>query len=102
MSDLHPQHEDHPDVVSRTARRGLMLFLIYFALYAGFLLLNIFKPSAMQDAIIPLGYSDGKVTWYLNLHGLNLALVYGLFLIVAAIVMAFWYMRLTRTRNTRG
>jgi hypothetical protein len=100
MSDLHPHHEDHPEVVSRAARRGLMLFVLYFALYAGFLLLNIFKPSVMQDSIIPLGYSEGKVTWYLNLYGLNLALIYGLFLIVAAILMAFWYMRLTRTRAT--
>jgi hypothetical protein len=92
MPDLHPHHEDHPDVVSRTARRGLILFLIYFALYAGFLLLNIFAPSAMQDEILPIGKG-----YYFKLHGLNLALVYGLFLILAAVLLAFLYMRLTRT-----
>jgi hypothetical protein len=94
MSDLHPHHEDHPETISRTARRGLLLFLLYFALYAGFLLLNIFAPEAMQDTVLPVGNG-----YYLNLHGLNLALVYGIFLILAAILMAFWYMRLTRSRR---
>jgi hypothetical protein len=95
MSDLHPHHEDHPETISRTARRGLALFVVYFALYAGFLLLNIFKPEAMQDTVLPVG---GE--WFLYLHGLNLALVYGMFLILAAILMAFWYMRLTRPRRS--
>jgi hypothetical protein len=94
MSDLHPHHEDHPETISRAARRGLLLFLVYFALYAGFLLLNVFEPEAMQDTVLPLGGD-----WYLGLHGLNLALVYGLFLIVAAIVLAFCYMHLTRSRR---
>jgi uncharacterized BrkB/YihY/UPF0761 family membrane protein len=96
MSDLHPHHEDHPDTISRAARRGLGLFVIYFALYIGFLLLNVFTPTAMQQAIIPLP-SD----WSLNLHGLNLALVYGLFLIVAAVILSFVYMRLTRPPGAR-
>jgi len=92
MSDLHPHHEDHPDTISRTARRGLMLFVLYFALFCGFLLLNLFSPSAMQDTVVPIfkGY-------YINLHGLNLALLYGIGLIVAAVLLAFLYMRLTRT-----
>lgn len=92
MSDLHPHHEDHPETISRTARRGLLLFVVYFALYAGFLVLNIMSPSAMQDTILPIGGG-----YYFNLHGLNLALIYGLFLILAAILLAFLYMRLTRT-----
>ena len=31
------QHEDHPDVVSRNARYGLVLFAVYVAMYGGFI-----------------------------------------------------------------
>jgi uncharacterized membrane protein (DUF485 family) len=100
MPDLHPHHEDHPQMISRAARRGLALFLIYFVLYAGFLLLNVFAPEAMARTVIalqpiPQGRNETEVLHY-DLHGLNLALVYGLALIVAAILLAFFYMRLTK------
>ena len=92
MSELHPHHEDHPNMISRAARRGLALFLLYFALYAGFLLLNVFFPTVMADTRISIGFG-----LELDLHGLNLAVIYGLGLIMAAILLAFYYMRLTRT-----
>jgi uncharacterized membrane protein (DUF485 family) len=102
MTDLHPHHEDHPEAISRAARRGLILFAIYFAFFAGFLLLNIFSPRIMQATILPLQkVPEGKEpveVLHLDLHGLNLALVYGLFLILAAIVLAFVYVRLTRKK----
>ena len=88
---LPPDHEDHPEVITRNARRGLALFLIYFALYVGFLLLNVFWPQAMKLTVIPLGEYE------LSLRGANLAIVSGIGLIFAAIVLSLLYMRLTRT-----
>ncbi|MCO6458350.1 MAG: DUF485 domain-containing protein [Pirellulaceae bacterium] len=60
----------------RNARLGRWLFLIYLALYGGFVLLNAFSPQTMEW--IPLG-------------GINLAVVYGFGLIVAAFVLAMLY-----------
>jgi hypothetical protein len=93
MSDIHPHHEDHPHMISRATRRGLALFAVYSALYAGFILLNIFAPNAVADVYINI-IRDRSLA--ITLGGLNLALVYGLALILAAIVLAFVYMRLTR------
>ncbi len=45
MSELPLHHEDHPAVISRNARIGLALFAVYFSLYVGFLLLNVFAPA---------------------------------------------------------
>jgi uncharacterized membrane protein (DUF485 family) len=57
-------------------RRGLLLFTIYLVLYAGFLILNAFFPEAMDTLVLP---------------DINLAVVYGLGLIVAAFVLALVY-----------
>jgi uncharacterized membrane protein (DUF485 family) len=80
MSELPPNHEDHPLVVSRNARRGLFLFSIYFAIFILFVLLNIFAPEMMARP---------------SLGGPNLAVDYGIGLIFAAIALALVYMRLT-------
>lgn len=80
-SDLHPHHEDHPDMVSRAARRGLVLFLLYFSFYVAFLLMNVFAPEAM-----------GKP----SIGGPNLAIVMGVGLIFAAIILSLVYMWWTR------
>lgn len=63
-------------MVPRTSRIGLVLFTIYLALYGGFVLLNAFRPSAME-----------ATPW----AGINLAVLYGLGLILAAIVLALIY-----------
>ena len=94
MTELPAHHEDHPDVISRNARSGLMLFAIYFALFLGFVLLNVFSPATMTRETIPLG------NYELSLGGPNLAVVYGIGLIFAAIVLALIYMRLTKQPNT--
>ena len=57
------------------------LFGVYLVLYAGFVGLNAFAPAVM--ARTPFG-------------GLNLAILYGLGLIVAAFVLALIYMALCR------
>jgi uncharacterized membrane protein (DUF485 family) len=65
----------------RNARYGLVLFFIYLALYAGFLLLNAFAPEQMGEPFV---------------LGLNLAVVYGLGLIFAAFALALVYAWLCR------
>ena len=66
------------------SRSALILFAIYVALYAGFMALNAFAPHLMQQS--PFG-------------GVNLAVLYGLGLIVAAVVLALIYTLLCRRGN---
>jgi uncharacterized membrane protein (DUF485 family) len=54
----------------------LILFAIYLVFYLVFVLINAFAPDLMETS---------------TLAGLNLAIVYGFGLIVAAIVMAMIY-----------
>lgn len=83
-----PVHDDHhPETVSRNARVGLWLFSVYLILYGGFMALNAFFPHAMSRA--PFG-------------GINLAVMYGLALIVGAFVLAVLYMFLVRRRAEEG
>ena len=53
-----------------------MLFLCYLVLYGGFMLLNAFAPSLMEAT---------------PLAGVNLAVLYGLGLIVTAFFLALLY-----------
>jgi uncharacterized membrane protein (DUF485 family) len=61
---------------SRLSRTGLFLFLLYLLLYGGFVLLNAFSPATME--VTP---------W----AGVNLAILYGFGLIIAAFVLALVY-----------
>jgi uncharacterized membrane protein (DUF485 family) len=72
---------DTPAGWSHNARLGLALFVLYLLLYGGFVGLATFAPNAM-----------GKPA----LAGVNLAVVYGFGLIVAALVLALVYMLLCR------
>lgn len=58
------------------SRLGLVFFALYLLLYAGFVLLNAFYPSAME-----------ATPW----AGINVAILYGCGLIVAAVVLALIY-----------
>lgn len=71
-----------PATAARNARYGLILFTLYFAFYAVFVVLNAFQPSAMS----------------ISLGGINLAVVYGMGLIVAALILALIYCWLCRGR----
>ncbi|OUT59056.1 hypothetical protein SV7mr_15210 [Stieleria bergensis] len=64
------------------ARLGLWLFAIYLALYLGFVFLNAFSASTMEQPMIA---------------GLNLAIIYGFALILGALVMALLYGLLCRS-----
>lgn len=55
---------------------GIRLFALYALLYAGFILINTFKSSVMETIVFA---------------GLNLAVVYGIALILAAIAMGLVY-----------
>ena len=60
----------------RQSRIGFVLFSLYLALYLGFVLINAFYPALMKSTPVA---------------GVNLAVLYGFGLIVAAILMAFLY-----------
>ena len=55
---------------------GLILFFVYLALYAGFVLINAFAADVMETIV---------------LAGLNLAIVYGFGLILFALLLALIY-----------
>lgn len=61
---------------SRNTRLGLVLFAVYLAFYAGFVLLAAFSPDTL--AVLPFA-------------GVNLAIWYGFALIAAAFVLALIY-----------
>ena len=61
---------------TRHSRLGLALFFLYLLLYAGFVLINTFAPAMMEAKPIA---------------GINLAIVYGFVLILAAFVLALIY-----------
>ena len=86
MAELDsPLHEDDdPKISARNSRYGLWLFGLYLVLYGGFMGLSAFEPQLMAKA--PFG-------------GVNLAILYGFGLIVAALVLALLYMVLCRSRD---
>ena len=70
---------------SRNARIGLVLFVVYLLLYGGFVFLNAFSPATMEQ---------------LPLAGVNLAIIYGFGLIIAAIVLALVYGAICGSENS--
>ena len=66
------------------ARLGMWLFLVYGLIYAGFVAINLLKPKAMEAVV---------------LFGLNLAVVYGMGLIILALIMALIYNRACSKRE---
>lgn len=75
---------------ARNARYGIRLFLLYALFYAAFVLINAFRPEWMDVMVFA---------------GLNLATVYGLALIVAALVLALiygWLCRASASSNPEG
>ncbi len=61
---------------ARNSRYGLRLFLLYLAAYATFVLLNACWPSVMETVVF---------------RGINLAVIYGLTLILLAFTLALLY-----------
>ncbi len=89
MNNLEPNLDSRPGVtdlqIRRNMRYGLLFFFIYTAIYGTFMLLNTFAPWLMEREIV---------------GGLNLAVCYGLGLIVAAFVLALIYAWICRAPAT--
>ena len=71
---------------THNARLGIVFFLLYFALYAGFIVIATFKYEWMSRPA---------------LGGLNVAIVYGMGLIIAAFVLAVIYMMMCKRPEPR-
>jgi len=71
-----PDEQENNETISRNTSLGLKLFTVYLALYGGFVFLNTFSPAKMEVVVFA---------------GLNLAIVYGFILILAAFVLALIY-----------
>jgi uncharacterized membrane protein (DUF485 family) len=65
-------------------RLGVIMFLIYAAIYVGFVAINVVEPTLMEAKV---------------LFGLNLAVVYGFGLIIMALVLAMIYNWLCSARE---
>jgi uncharacterized membrane protein (DUF485 family) len=76
-TNTNVDHDDHPDVLAVNTRNATILFLIYLAIYAGFMLLAAYWPKSMSVRV---------------LAGVNLAIIYGMGLIIAAVLLAVLYM----------
>jgi uncharacterized membrane protein (DUF485 family) len=83
----HPVEKEDAKVVARNARLGLALFAVYLLLYGGFVGLTAFNPAWMEQQ-----------PWV----GVNLAIVYGFGLIIAALVLALIYSWLCRAGAASG
>ncbi len=88
MHDVHHERErEHPATVAYNTRLGLALFVVYFALYAGYIGISTYAPAAMAAPAF---------------GGVNLAIVYGFALIVVALVLAVVYLLLARPTPVEG
>ncbi|WP_050986166.1 DUF485 domain-containing protein [Schlesneria paludicola] len=81
----YPKEVEDPVIAARNARYGMVLFLFYCIIYAGFVGVNAFRPDLME--LTP--------AW-----GLNVAVLYGFFLIGLAMALALVYCWLCRGRRT--
>ena len=82
----HAHADETEDEVAsaRNARLGRKLFVVYLALYVGYMWLVAFRPDLMA-----------KIVW----GGVNVAVLYGFGLIAAALVTALIYGLLCRTSS---
>jgi uncharacterized membrane protein (DUF485 family) len=75
-----PEDQDHPEVVSRNTRYGLVLFSLYLVAYAAYVAVSAFSPATMAAPAMA---------------GINVAVASGFGLIGLALVLAAVYMALS-------
>lgn len=73
-----------PAAAARAARYGIWLCLVYVLLYGGFIATAIFRHDLMARPVVA---------------GVNFAIVYGIVLIGAALLLALVYMMMCRVRR---
>ena len=75
---LHePAQESGTDpAAAYKSRLGVNIFVYYLVMYVGFVVINLYDPGLMEHIV---------------LFGMNLATVYGMGLIVVALIMALIY-----------
>jgi uncharacterized membrane protein (DUF485 family) len=71
--------EEKDDAAPQKAKLGLILFLIYMLVYAGFVAIGLLSPELMGVKLI---------------LGQNVAIIYGFGLIILAVLMGFIYNRI--------
>ncbi|MBY0587057.1 DUF485 domain-containing protein [bacterium] len=71
-----PTLPSDPATERRNARIGQKLFLLYAAAYGGFIFINAFYPSAMEQT---------------PFAGINLAILYGMGLVIGAWIVSLVY-----------
>ncbi len=83
---LHePARDSGPDPAAKfKAGLGVKMFIVYALVYAGFVGINLLRPTWMGETV---------------LFGLNLAIVYGFGLIVLALLLALVYDRFCHRRE---
>ena len=81
--DQNQAHEGN-SADHRKSNIGVVMTILYAIIYGGFVFLSVFYPSLM-----------GLPTFL----GLNLAITYGLGLIIIAIILAMIYNQMVRTRT---
>lgn len=79
-----PVEKEDPLAEARNSRMGLVLFFIYAAIYAAFVIVAAFRPQVMKQT---------------PLWGVNLAILWGFGLIVGAFLLAILYGWLCRATN---
>ena len=84
------QRDGRADDLPQGAGRGLRLCALYGVLYAVFTLALVFAQDAMSQTSLVIG--DREITF----GGLNLALVTGIGMIFAAILLTLAQVRVTR------
>lgn len=83
----HPKEQEDMVLAARNARYGMVLFVTYLVIYAGFVAISAFWPEVMAREA---------------LFGVNLAVTYGFALIAAAMFLALVYTWLCRARPSGG
>jgi uncharacterized membrane protein (DUF485 family) len=82
-----PKEREDAAIVAYNTRVGVILFLAYVLFYGGFMALSAFWPDVIGSPFI---------------GGVNLSVLYGFALIVAAIVLALVYMKISRKPGVGG
>jgi uncharacterized membrane protein (DUF485 family) len=84
-----PAPADGGGAWAHNARIGLVLFFVYLVFFAGFIALAAFGKDVMASHLALV--SSGEVAEPC-FGGVNVAIIYGFFLIIAAFVLAMLYM----------